>query len=148
MTLEEGYEMSLMQFLTENLKDTNKEVIIQEILKLVSDDEYPGFVYELSGNKLYKLIFLTSKQILIYHSDKSKILIDSIYFKDITGYNLKYAIAKRREHVKNEIENVEIKLVNKILEIEFNDDLQDAQSLEEQKSNSLELIKTLNRFIK
>ncbi|GAJ11271.1 unnamed protein product [marine sediment metagenome] len=128
-------------------------VVIPAILAVVSEEEIPGNLHELSmciddGTYINKYLLLTNKQILKIYADKEKIDIDSIYLKEITGFSLKVKHFHRRgENIQYVIEKVELRLKEGIFEIEFDEKMQRSQDLDEQKINALKFVKALNKFI-
>ncbi len=84
---------TIIDFLNKNLKSYSL-MVIPAILEVVSEDEIPGNLHELSnciedGIYINKYLLLTNKQILKIYADKEKIEIESIYLKEIIGFNLK-----------------------------------------------------------
>lgn len=141
---------TIIDFLNKNLKSYSL-MVIPAILEVVSEDEIPGNLHELSnciedGIYINKYLLLTNKQILKIYADKEKIEIESIYLKEIIGFNLKIKYSGNN-NFKYFVEKVEIKLKDGIFEIEFNEKMQYSQTLKEQKTNALKFIKTLNNFI-
>ena len=139
----------IKKFLDANIKSYGS-IVAPMIIKLVSEDEIPGSLYELSapvedGTYINKYLLLTNKQILKIYADKEKINVENIYLKEIIGYklNIKYY---GRENMKYIVEKVEIILKDGILEIEIDENMQHSQSLKEQRSNAIKFIKTLNYF--
>lgn len=137
------------KFLYANIKSYGS-IVAPMIIKLVSEDEIPGSLYELSapvedGTYINKYLLLTNKQILKIYADKEKINVENVYLKEITGYkvSIKYY---GREYMKYIVEKAEIILKDGILEIEIDENMQHSQSLEEQRSNAIKFIKTLNHF--
>lgn len=141
----------IKDFLNENLKSYDR-IVTPVILKIVSDDELPGNLHELSkriddGTYENKYVLLTNKQILKIYANKEKIDIDSIYLKEIVGFSLKIKHSHRGENTQYAIEKVELKLRDGIFEIEFDEKMQYSQSLDDQKTNALKFIKELNKLI-
>lgn len=142
----------IKDFLNENLKSYDR-IVIPAILVVVSEEEIPGNLHELSmciddGTYVNRYLLLTNKQILKIYADKEKIDIDSIYLKEIVGFSLKIKHSHRRgENTQYTVEKVELKLRDGIFEIEFDEKMQYSHDLEDQKTNALKFIKTLNNFI-
>ena len=126
-------------------------IVIPAILDIIAEDEIPGNLHELSvciddGTYINKYLLLTNKQILKIYADKEKIDIESIYLKEITGFKLEIRYSGR-EGVRYFIEKAEIKLKDRIFEIEFDGKMQYSQTLDDQKRNAFKFIKALNDFI-
>jgi hypothetical protein len=140
----------MKKFLENNIKIYTK-IVIPAILDIVSEDEMPGNLHELSvcindGSYVNKYLLLTSKQILKIYVDKEKIEIESIYLKEITGFKLEIRYSEKEE-AGYFIEKAEIKLKDRIFEIEFDEKMQYSQTLDNQKRNAFKFVKTLNDFI-
>lgn len=139
----------IKKFLETNLKNYGS-IVEPMIINLVSEDEIPGSLYELSarvedGTFINKYLLLTNKQILKIYADKEKINVENIYLKEIIGYKLSIKYSGR-EYMKYIVEKAEIILKDGILEIEFDEKMQYSQSLKEQRNNAIKFIKTLNDF--
>ena len=140
----------MKKFLENNIKIYSR-IVIPAILDIIAEDEIPGNLHELSvciddGTYINKYLLLTNKQILKIYADKEKIDIESIYLKEITGFKLEIRYSGR-EDVRYFIEKAEIKLKDRIFEIEFDGKMQYSQTLDDQKRNAFKFIKALNDFI-